>query len=147
MMARDDAGMTPLDYALHYQHESAVSLLLDSQQMMEISDDEPDIQIIETKGATNETVMTTSNVSMDDSERKLYQDRILELEGEVRILRKKLEQAVEDHLCCICIDQEANALILPCSHLSCCEECIKSKKVTVCPICSKGVEKVIRVYK
>ncbi len=42
--------------------------------------------------------------------------------------------------CCICLDNKANVLFLPCKHLIVCDECVSflysSKK---CPICQDNV--------
>jgi len=68
---------------------------------------------------------------------------------------KPLQQSVstltedgENHsnriLCKICYDNEMNYLVMPCFHISCCEECIK--KVNKCPICNNDIHNKMKIF-
>lgn len=39
--------------------------------------------------------------------------------------------------CCICYENNANLLFLPCSHYCCCKNC--SSSLTSCPICRTNI--------
>lgn len=46
--------------------------------------------------------------------------------------------------CVICMHKQANILLKPCNHLSCCDEC--SKSLSDCAICRKSITSKEKVY-
>lgn len=50
------------------------------------------------------------------------------------------------HLCSICLEREANQLLIPCNHICYCENCIKKSRITECPICRRRVDCRERVF-
>lgn len=44
--------------------------------------------------------------------------------------------------CCICLEQEAEEVMVPCGHLTCCKSCL-SKVHKVCPVCRAPVQTTI----
>jgi hypothetical protein len=48
-------------------------------------------------------------------------------------------------LCKICLDLEANILLLPCKHLCACSSC--GAALTSCPICRTPIAERMRIYK
>jgi len=59
--------------------------------------------------------------------------------------KQSLITFVEENLCKICQEQEANYLMFPCGHLSYCKSCILT--VENCVICRKRHGSIIRVFK
>ena len=50
--------------------------------------------------------------------------------------------------CVVCMSAPKNALLLPCRHMTACEDCAKSllKSRMVCPICRERIDSVTRVW-
>lgn len=46
-------------------------------------------------------------------------------------------------ICCICMDNNANAAFVPCGHTDVCLDCICRLSTTQCPICRSPVETVL----
>ena len=46
--------------------------------------------------------------------------------------------------CCVCMDADPNVVLLPCRHMSICDNC--SKQVEKCPLCRKLITKRMVVY-
>ncbi|CAA6663561.1 unnamed protein product [Spirodela intermedia] len=53
---------------------------------------------------------------------------------------KRREQDNED-LCVICLEQEYNAVFVPCGHMCCCTQC--SSHLHTCPLCRRRIEQVV----
>ncbi len=58
---------------------------------------------------------------------------------------EKTAGGTEGSLCKICYSNEANGVFIPCGHNFTCYRC--AKKCTECPMCRKGIEDVIRIFK
>lgn len=48
-------------------------------------------------------------------------------------------------LCVICLEQEYNAVFVPCGHMCCCTMC--SSHLTNCPLCRRRIEQVVRTFR
>jgi len=48
-------------------------------------------------------------------------------------------------LCVICLEQEYNAVFVPCGHMCCCTSC--SSHLSDCPLCRRRIEQVVRTYR
>jgi hypothetical protein len=53
--------------------------------------------------------------------------------------------AEDKDLCKICLDSEANMLMLPCRHLCACSDCAAA--LTACPICRTAIAERMRIYR
>ncbi|KAF8394472.1 hypothetical protein HHK36_020680 [Tetracentron sinense] len=47
-------------------------------------------------------------------------------------------------LCVICLEQEYNAVFVPCGHMCCCITC--SAHLTKCPLCRRHIDQVVRTF-
>ncbi|KAH7577491.1 hypothetical protein ACOSP7_001587 [Xanthoceras sorbifolium] len=48
-------------------------------------------------------------------------------------------------LCVICLEQDYNAVFVPCGHMCCCTTC--SSHLTNCPLCRRRIEQVVRTFR
>nr|DAD19373.1 TPA_asm: hypothetical protein HUJ06_020836 [Nelumbo nucifera] len=48
-------------------------------------------------------------------------------------------------LCVICLEQEYNAVFVPCGHMCCCTTC--SSHLTSCPLCRRRIEQIVRTFR
>jgi len=48
-------------------------------------------------------------------------------------------------VCCICLDQPADTLTLPCKHRAMCSKCFSSKKISLCPIDRQKIEDCLKI--
>ncbi|XP_078446795.1 E3 Ubiquitin ligase family protein [Wolffia australiana] len=48
-------------------------------------------------------------------------------------------------LCVICLEQEYNAVFVPCGHMCCCTLC--SSHLHTCPLCRRRIEQVVRTFR
>ncbi|OWM77935.1 E3 ubiquitin-protein ligase SP1 [Punica granatum] len=48
-------------------------------------------------------------------------------------------------LCVICLEQEYNAVFVPCGHMCCCMAC--SSHLTNCPLCRKRIEQAVKTFR
>lgn len=48
-------------------------------------------------------------------------------------------------LCVICLEQEYNAVFVPCGHMCCCTTCCSH--LTSCPLCRRRIEQVVRTFR
>ena len=71
----------------------------------------------------------------------LLQTQLDEIETVVEGLRQDSQKAK----CIVCMEEEREALFLPCGHLVCCRKCAGKTK-RKCPICRKSVHAQQRVY-
>ncbi|KAG0729026.1 Baculoviral IAP repeat-containing protein 3 [Chionoecetes opilio] len=62
---------------------------------------------------------------------------VAELEGEKRLLEKRLQEAREVLVCRVCLDRPVAAVFMPCAHLSTCSHC--SASLTTCPLCRSPI--------
>ncbi|KAI3979919.1 hypothetical protein MKX01_042573 [Papaver californicum] len=56
----------------------------------------------------------------------------------------KRERLMPD-LCVICLEQEYNAVFVPCGHMCCCTTC--SSHLTSCPLCRRRIEQVVKTFR
>ncbi|XP_076821513.1 E3 ubiquitin-protein ligase XIAP-like isoform X1 [Clavelina lepadiformis] len=59
-------------------------------------------------------------------------------------LERKLEQLIDERICKVCLDKEADVVFIPCGHICCCIECTHALRT--CPICREKIEKALRTY-
>ena len=61
-----------------------------------------------------------------------------------------VEQTEKKPLCSICLDDDANAAIVPCGHSNFCHECISpyhlNSQNKVCPICRTEIIMIVKLY-
>lgn len=52
------------------------------------------------------------------------------------------------HSCCICSDSTADYAVVPCGHKCLCSECMKrfTKGRSLCPICRKTINELVKIY-
>ncbi|KAM0910033.1 hypothetical protein ACQ4PT_014426 [Festuca glaucescens] len=48
-------------------------------------------------------------------------------------------------ICVICLEQEYNAVFVPCGHMCCCMTC--SSHVTNCPLCRRRIDQAVRAFR
>ncbi|KAI4340228.1 hypothetical protein MLD38_025087 [Melastoma candidum] len=56
----------------------------------------------------------------------------------------KREKLLPD-LCVICLEQEYNAVFVPCGHMCCCTTC--SSHLTSCPLCRRQIEQAVKTFR
>lgn len=56
----------------------------------------------------------------------------------------KKDQLVLD-ICVICLEQEYNAVFVPCGHMCCCMNC--SSHLTNCPLCRRRIDQAVRTFR
>ncbi|KAH9563027.1 hypothetical protein CY35_05G103500 [Sphagnum magellanicum] len=49
------------------------------------------------------------------------------------------------NLCVICLEQDYNAVFVPCGHMCCCVSC--SAQLTTCPLCRHHIDQLVRTYR
>ncbi|XP_062187677.1 E3 ubiquitin-protein ligase SP1-like [Phragmites australis] len=54
------------------------------------------------------------------------------------------DQLVLD-ICVICLEQEYNAVFVPCGHMCCCMTC--SSHLTNCPLCRRRIDQAVRTFR
>jgi alpha-L-arabinofuranosidase len=71
------------------------------------------------------------------------------LKLEEEILAKNIEKKNDQgNLCCVCIDEIKNILILPCRHVCICSNCITElmKKQKTCPMCRTFIDRYEKIF-
>lgn len=58
---------------------------------------------------------------------------------------KKIVKRRKAGLCCVCMDNEADAVFLPCNHLCCCYDTC-AKLLTKCPTCRETIDSTLKIY-
>ncbi|CAN0892646.1 E3 ubiquitin-protein ligase SP1 [Linum grandiflorum] len=48
-------------------------------------------------------------------------------------------------ICVICLENEYNAVFLPCGHMCCCTTCCS--QLSSCPLCRRRIEKVVKTFR
>ncbi|CAL9774149.1 unnamed protein product [Musa acuminata subsp. burmannicoides] len=70
-------------------------------------------------------------------------------EGSIQESEKLSDNMKKDHLmldiCVICLEQEYNAVFVPCGHMCCCTTC--SSHLTSCPLCRKRIDQVVKTFR
>ncbi len=72
-------------------------------------------------------------------------DRVLERQMSPTQFEEEIERLRDEKLCKVCMDEDANTVLMPCTHFVVCRSC--SESLTNCPICRKPIREVVRVYK
>lgn len=62
----------------------------------------------------------------------------------VQEAKQQLEQAVDEKLCCICLDEDKSVMFEPCRHVSVCASC--SAHIRICPLCKTVATRKVSVY-
>ncbi|KAI3903471.1 hypothetical protein MKW98_032125 [Papaver atlanticum] len=63
--------------------------------------------------------------------------------GKTETETSKKDRLMPD-LCIICLEQEYNAVFVPCGHMCCCTTC--SSHLTSWPLCRRRIEQVIKTF-
>eukprot|EP01116_Phalansterium_solitarium_P019181 TRINITY_DN5287_c0_g1_i1.p1 TRINITY_DN5287_c0_g1~~TRINITY_DN5287_c0_g1_i1.p1 ORF type:complete len:715 (-),score=143.48 TRINITY_DN5287_c0_g1_i1:362-2506(-) len=69
-------------------------------------------------------------------------DATMKVDKAIELESQKHEEA---RLCAVCLENEKDTLLLPCSHLVICESCSR-RNISLCPVCRKKITKMKRVY-
>ncbi|KAI3863814.1 hypothetical protein MKW98_031406 [Papaver atlanticum] len=64
--------------------------------------------------------------------------------GKTETETSKKDRLMPD-LCVICLEQEYNAVFVPCGHMCCCTTC--SSHLTNCPLCRRRIEQVVKTFR
>ncbi|EET00070.1 Hypothetical protein GSB_21792 [Giardia duodenalis] len=82
-------------------------------------------------------------------ELQLQQTRELAASQQVEIeqLKEKLKQPGNSEVCCICLENDACIVFIPCGHLCTCRVCDRSLTRRQCPICRTRIESSYTIYK
>jgi hypothetical protein len=59
-------------------------------------------------------------------------------------LLEENQKLMDDRLCKICVDREANIVFIPCGHLATCGECAAAFKQ--CPVCRTKIRQAVKTY-
>ena len=60
------------------------------------------------------------------------------------LIQQRAKRTEEDHLCVICLDKKVCILLIPCSHISCCSDCVLA--LEHCAICRTKIQATMKVY-
>jgi hypothetical protein len=63
-----------------------------------------------------------------------------------KLLLQKAKADEVNNSCVICLENQRNAVFLPCGHLCVCISCTTSISLTECPLCRKRVDRFHQVY-
>ncbi|GMH20491.1 hypothetical protein Nepgr_022332 [Nepenthes gracilis] len=70
-------------------------------------------------------------------------------DGSNRKVENESESTKRDRLmpdlCVICLEQEYNAVFVPCGHMCCCTSCCSH--LANCPLCRRRIEQIIRTFR
>ncbi|XP_071800461.1 E3 ubiquitin-protein ligase XIAP-like [Asterias amurensis] len=72
-------------------------------------------------------------------------NRVLERQMSPTHIEEEIERLRDEKLCKVCMDEDANMILMPCNHFVLCSSC--TKLLNDCPICRTPIREVIRVYK
>ncbi|CAD8205681.1 unnamed protein product [Paramecium pentaurelia] len=61
-------------------------------------------------------------------------------------LRGQKQLEIKNYDCQICFERPRNIIIMPCKHLSICNECLKKIQQEKCPICKQKIEDQIEIF-
>lgn len=68
------------------------------------------------------------------------------LAEEKKRLEVELKEQKEQKLCCICEVNEINICLVPCGHVTTCEQCITQLQKKECPICRKAFVQTVKIF-
>ena len=81
-----------------------------------------------------------NNFMMYMSPKYMYKQEIMKEED-----KKEIVEEEDKNVCIICFENEITHIIIPCGHMILCSICC-NKKLNICPICRKDIDKCIKVY-
>lgn len=55
-------------------------------------------------------------------------------------------ELIKHQQCILCVENNKNALIMPCKHICCCFDCINDNNIDTCPICRRQINKIMKIY-
>lgn len=67
--------------------------------------------------------------------------------AEIEHLQEQLRQPTNSEVCCICLENDACVVFIPCGHLCACRVCDRSLTRRQCPICRAHIENSYTIYK
>jgi hypothetical protein len=82
----------------------------------------------------------------NESDVMLLIRRIVQLERDLKGRHEKINKLEEQSLCCICMDNTANVVLLECNHLIVCHDCTTTKQLKQCPVCNNQITRVLKIY-
>jgi hypothetical protein len=82
----------------------------------------------------------------NESDVMLLIRRIVQLERDLKDRHEKINKLEEQSLCCICMDNTANVVLLECNHLIVCHDCTTTKQLKQCPVCNNQITRVLKIY-
>jgi len=53
----------------------------------------------------------------------------------------------EEGMCIVCLDNQADAAVVPCGHMCGCIACLQGIKDSKCPVCRGPISSIIRIYR
>ena len=56
----------------------------------------------------------------------------------------QVEEKKDDHLCCICLENKADIVFIPCGHLSTCGRC--TTNIKDCCVCRTNITQCVKVF-
>ncbi|XP_076066406.1 putative inhibitor of apoptosis [Oratosquilla oratoria] len=81
--------------------------------------------------------------SIEPSNSSDISTQIMEVEREIALYQRLLEEEHEMKQCRLCMDEEVGAVFMPCAHLLACGTCAAS--LTQCPLCRSDVHYTVQV--
>ncbi|ESU34843.1 RING finger domain-containing protein [Giardia duodenalis] len=66
---------------------------------------------------------------------------------EIEQLKERLSRSGNSEVCCICLENDASIVFIPCGHFCTCRVCDRSLTRRQCPICRKNIESSYAIYK
>ncbi len=109
------------------------------------------MKLLEEEKLKQEEKLLTDKIEFNRSVQEQYKIR-----SSMDIVTNLLLNSIEDEqsekkpICSICLDDDANAAIVPCGHSNFCYECISSHHINSqnkeCPICRAEIMMVIKLY-
>lgn len=78
-----------------------------------------------------------------EAEKETLKDSVAEAQDEVKRERTKREAAEDDVLCIVCSEKRRKKALVPCMHLSLCQDCDGGEQ---CPICRAPVQGSVAVF-
>eukprot|EP00828_Plagiopyla_frontata_P027466 TRINITY_DN35672_c0_g1_i1.p1 TRINITY_DN35672_c0_g1~~TRINITY_DN35672_c0_g1_i1.p1 ORF type:complete len:209 (+),score=40.74 TRINITY_DN35672_c0_g1_i1:320-946(+) len=105
---------------------------------------------IEDVGSTNGTWYCIGRSEQKYAETYKITDNVIIKLGQacqIKAMLKQNEKAQsneQQQLCCICLEQPKNAVLMPCRHNAICMEC--ANKVKLCPMCQEKIVEIVKIY-
>jgi len=80
---------------------------------------------------------------------EFFQQRIRELESELKTVKIEALEEKEGEKCCVCLVENKTVVVLPCSHYCLCQTCASQNPhafSNACPICRHPINSFLPVY-